>query len=163
MDTATSTLLIGIGATALTDAWAWLRHRWLGLPLPDFAMLGRWIGHMPRGRFVHSAIAAAAPVRGERALGWFAHYAIGITFAVLLIALMGPEWLRQPTPVPALLVGIATVAAPFLLLQPGVGLGLAARRAPRPNLARIHSLITHAVFGAGLYLAALALRIPATL
>jgi hypothetical protein len=37
-----------------------------------------------------------------------------------------------------------------------MGLGIAARRAPNPAMARLHSLVTHAVFGLGLYLTALA-------
>jgi hypothetical protein len=46
------------------------------------------------------------------------------------------------------------VAAPFLLLQPALGAGIAASRTPRPNVARRRSLVTHLVFGLGLYLAA---------
>ena len=63
----------------------------------------------------------------------------------------GTEWLRRPTLIPALAVGIVTVAVPMLILQPGMGAGIAARRTPRPNAARLQSLVTHAVFGGGLY------------
>ena len=52
------------------------------------------------------------------------------------------------------MVGIGTVLAPFLLMQPGMGAGIAARRNPRPAVARMHSLVTHAMFGLGLYVAA---------
>ncbi len=65
----------------------------------------------------------------------------------------------MPTLGPALLVGVGTVAAPFLLMQPGMGAGIAASRTPRPNAARLQSLATHAVFGAGLYAAALVLNL----
>lgn len=162
LECATGTLLIGAGATAITDGWALLRRRLFGIALPDFGLVGRWFGHMPHGRFRHERIAAAPPVRGERILGWSAHYLIGIAFAALLIGLWGPAWLRAPTLGPALIVGVGTVLAPFLILQPGMGLGVAASRAPRPNLARLHSLLTHAVFGLGLYAAALALRVSST-
>jgi len=37
-------------------------------------------------------------------------------------------------------------------MQPGKGLGIAARRAPHPGRTRLHSLVTHAMFGVGLYL-----------
>ena len=100
------------------------------------------------------AIARAAPVHGEGAIGWTAHYVIGIGFAALLVGLWGGEWLRQPTLWPALAVGIGTVAAPFLLMQPGMGAGIAASRTPRPGTARVQSLLNHAVFGLGLYLSA---------
>ena len=51
---------------------------------------------------------------------------------------------------PALLVGIGTVAAPFLLMQPGMGAGIAASRTRRPGAARMQSLVTHTIFGLGL-------------
>ena len=74
-------LLMGIAGSALIDAWAFLLRRTLHVPTLDYAMLGRWIGHFPRGRFTHARIAAAAPIRAERPIGWLAHYAIGVAFA----------------------------------------------------------------------------------
>jgi hypothetical protein len=147
-------VLIGIGATAATDLWSLLRRRWLGMPPPDWALVGRWMAGMARGRFVHGRIADAAPVRGETAIGWIAHYLSGIAYAALPPMLWGTHWLRSPTPGPALLVGIGTVLAPFLLMQPGMGLGLAARLTPHPWKARLHSLLMHSVFGLGLFLSA---------
>jgi len=148
-----STILIGVGATALTDLWALLRRRLLGVAFPDYRLVGRWFAHMLRGRFRHDSIADADQVQGERLSGWTAHYLIGIAYASILPAVWGPGWLRHPTPVPALTVGIATVVAPFLLMQPGMGAGIAASRTPRPAAARLHSLVMHAVFGFGLYAA----------
>ena len=58
------TILIGVGATMAMDVWA-LLLRQLGIPSLNFALLGRWIGHLPRGRWMHESIARAAPVRGE--------------------------------------------------------------------------------------------------
>ena len=117
-------------------------------------MLGRWTGGLARGRFVHRSIAASEPVRGELPLGWGAHYAIGIAFAFLLVAVWGVTWARNPTLAPALIVGIGTIVAPLFILQPGMGLGIAASKAPRPWIARLRSLATHTVFGFGLYLSA---------
>lgn len=149
---------LGIGATAVMDAWGLLRRPLLGLPVPDYAMLGRWVGHMPRGRFVHASIARAPAVSGERWLGWTAHYLVGIGLAALLLALAGPGWLQRPTPCAALALGVGSVAAPFFVMQPAMGGGWAASRSPSPSRARLQSLATHVAFGAGLYLAALLLR-----
>lgn len=146
-------VLIGVGATLVMDLWALLLKRLFGAPSLDYAMVGRWIGHLPRGRLTHPGIARSAPVAGERAIGWIAHYAIGIVFALLLLAIWGPAWAARPTLPPALIVGIATVAAPFLILQPGMGAGIAASRTPKPGVARLRSLMAHASFGVGLYLA----------
>jgi hypothetical protein len=148
-------LLIGGGATLFMDLWAALQKRVLGVQPLDYALVGRWIGHLRRGRFTHGNIAAEPPIQGEAVLGWFAHYAIGVAFAALLLAIWGPEWARSPTPGPALLVGVMTIAAPFLILQPGMGAGIAARKTPRPNIARLRSLVAHISFGIGLYVAAL--------
>jgi hypothetical protein len=154
----TSILFIGTFATALTDVWAVLRKRVLGIPAPDFGLVGRWIGHFRRGRFRHDRIVAATPVSGEKQIGWTSHYAIGVSFAALLPLLQGARWLEQPTLAPALAVGITTVAAPFLLMQPGMGAGFFASRTPRPAAARLQSAITHAIFGLGLYAGALIIR-----
>lgn len=144
-------VLTGVGATALMDAAMLARRRIFGIALPDYGLVGRWIGHMPRGRFVHAKMAAVPAMAGERAIGWAAHYGIGIGFAGLLLAVGGDAWFRAPSIGPALAVGIATVAAPFLVMQPAMGAGIAASRTPRPNAARLQSLVTHAIFGLGLY------------
>lgn len=147
------TLITGIGATAVMDAWGIARKPLFGVAPPDYGLVGRWIAHMTRGRFHHESIAKSLPVQGERLIGWAAHYLIGIAFAAVLIGIWGLAWVQHPRIVPALAVGIGTVAAPFLLMQPGMGAGIAASRTPRPAAARLQSLITHAVFGLGLYAA----------
>lgn len=144
--------LVGAGAAALMDLGLWLQRRL------DFGPIGRWVGHMAHGRFAHDAIGKATPVRGERALGWAVHYATGIAFAALLVALAGPGWLAAPSLGSALAVGIGTVLAPLFVMQPAMGAGFASRRTPTPLRNCLRSLLNHAVFGTGLYLAALALH-----
>jgi hypothetical protein len=155
---ASSALVIGAGATAATDAWAVIRRKLFGVAAPDWGLVGRWIGHMPRGRFRHPSMAKAAAVGRERLIGWLAHYFIGIAFAAVLLSIWGREWIGAPTPGPALLVGMVSVVAPFFLMQPGMGAGIAASRTPRPAAARLQSLLTHLVFGLGLYAAGLVNR-----
>jgi hypothetical protein len=147
------TLVIGVGATAVMDLWVLARKPLLGQPPPDYGLVGRWIAWMPRGRFRHAAISATPTVRGERVIGWTAHYLIGIGFAAVLVATWGVDWVRHPTVLPALIVGVGSVAAPLLLMQPGMGTGIAAWRTPRPGAARLQSVVTHTVFGLGLYVA----------
>lgn len=161
MDYLVNAIVIGSGATLLVDAWALLRRRMFGIALPDYGLVGRWIGHMRHGRLHHAAIAASPAIRGERVIGWSAHYFIGMGFAGMLLAIVGEEWIRQPTPGPALAFGVLTVAAPFLLLQPGMGSGIAASRARQPGAARLQSVITHAVFGLGLFVAGSIARVSA--
>ncbi|WOF74369.1 DUF2938 domain-containing protein [Parvibaculaceae bacterium PLY_AMNH_Bact1] len=146
---------IGVGATLVMDLWALFLSKAFNIPSLNYAMVGRWIGHIPRGRIVHTNISDALPVSSEHALGWAAHYAIGVLFAGLLIFIWGINWTVTPTPIPALAIGLGTLAAPFFVLQPGMGAGIAASKTPAPNIARLRSLSAHMSFGAGLYLSAL--------
>ncbi len=143
--------LIGAGAAALMDAWAWLSRLAFNSQGLDYALLGRWIGHFPRRRFFHERIAAAAPVRGERVLGWVAHYSIGVAFALPLLAIWGLEWARSPTVWPAVAVGLLTIVAPWFVMQPAMGAGIAASRAPNPAVTRARNVASHVVYGIGLY------------
>jgi hypothetical protein len=155
IDDALRVLLIGIGATATMDAWLQLLRR-LQVPTPDFALVGRWAGHLARGRWAHAAIAKAAPIKHERVLGWTLHYGTGVAFAALLVALAGTAWLHYPTPLPALVVGVGTVAVPLFVLQPAMGAGIASSRTATPLKNTLRSVANHAAFGVGLYLAAVA-------
>lgn len=141
------------------DLGTLIQKHLLSLQTLDYAMAGRWLGHAVRGRFIHRPIMASAPVRGERLIGWTAHYLTGVLFAALFLSAAGAGWLENPSLWPALFFGILTLAAPFLVLQPGMGAGLAARRTPAPNAARLKSLATHLTFGAGLWLSALCLTL----
>ncbi|OLP62175.1 hypothetical protein BJF93_01270 [Xaviernesmea oryzae] len=149
--------LIGIGATALMDLWGLLLAR-LGLAgAANWAPVGRWFWHLKTGRVFHDDIAAAAPFAGENALGWIGHYAIGLIYGLMLPVFAGRDWLAAPTLMPALVWGIVTVAAGWFLLQPGLGLGMAASKTPQPGKVRLSNLAAHVVFGLGLWLTALAL------
>jgi len=146
--------LIGIGATLALDLWSLLLRAAFRAPFPNYTMVGRWIGGFPRGCFVHEDMARAPAVAGERVIGWTAHYAIGFLYALALIAIAGLNWLSAPTLWPAVVVGLATVAAPLFIMQPAMGLGVAGSKTTNPNAARLRSLLDHAVFGIGLYLSA---------
>lgn len=151
-----TTIIVGCGATALMDVAGEVVRRTTGVPPLDLALVGRWIGHIPQGKLTHESIAQAEPVEHERAIGLVAHYVIGIGFAGLLVA--HPGWRAHPTFLPALAVGVATTAAPWLIMQPAFGLGVAASKTPDPPAARRRSLRSHAVYGAGLYTTAKVLR-----
>lgn len=152
---AVRSVAIGAGATAVMDLWLMVLKR-LKVPSLNFAFIGRWIGNGLGMRWARTGIAKAPPVRGELLMGWAAHYAIGVLFAALLLVVCGMAWARNPTVLPALAIGIATVAAPLLIMQPAMGAGIASSRTPTPLRNCVRSLVNHAVFGSGLYLAAAA-------
>lgn len=146
-------VFIGIGATAVMDLWLVFLKR-MGMPSMNFALVGRWVGHLMRGRLAHAAIGKAEPISGELALGWFTHYAIGIAFAALLLAIQGASWALNPTPLPAVAVGMCTVLAPLSIMQPAMGAGFASTKTPTPLRNCLRSLANHTIFGVGLYLSA---------
>jgi hypothetical protein len=142
---------VGIVATLLMDAWAYLLKNAAGLPTTDWALVGRWFGHLPRGRLIHAPIADSAAVRGELVIGWVAHYAIGVLYALVYAAILSVT-IGTPTLISAVLFGLITLIAPWFILQPGMGAGVFARLAPQPNLSRAINISMHVVFGAALYL-----------
>jgi len=150
---------VGIGATLVMDLWSvFLKHAF-NIPTPNYCLVGRWLRHIPEGTFRHKSISAASPKPAECAVGWIAHYAIGIFFALMLVQLTPASWLEQPTLPPAVILGLGTVVLPFFVLQPSFGLGAASSKAPNPTQARLRSLMNHTIFGIGLYIAALAVRL----
>lgn len=150
-------VVIGAGATAVMDAWLLVLKR-MGIQAADFALVGRWVGHLLQGRFAHAAISQARPIPYELRLGWLTHYAVGIAYAGLLVAVQGIDWVRTPTFLPALAIGVATIAVPLFVMQPAMGLGLAAARTPAPLMNSVRSLANHVAFGVGLFAAAVVLQ-----
>jgi hypothetical protein len=148
-------IAIGIGATLVMDLWNLLLKRTFSIPSLNYCWLGRWVRHMPGGILRHASIAAAPQKPLECTVGWIAHYTIGVAFALVFVVLTSGDWLARPTVLPALLYGIGTVVFPFFIMQPSFGLGMAASRTPNPTQARLKSLVTHLVFGVGLYICAL--------
>ena len=150
-----ASIAIGIGATLVMDLWNLFLKRTFGIPSLNYCLLGRWLRHMPGGTVRHASINAASPKPHECAVGWVAHYSIGVVFALVFIGITSGDWLAHPTVLPAVLYGLATVVFPFFIMQPSLGLGIAAARTPNPLQARLKSIATHTVFGLGLYVCGL--------
>jgi hypothetical protein len=144
-------MVVGVGGTILLDLYALMMSRLLGAPAANWAMVGRWIGNMAHGQFVQAAMSEAAPFKGELAIGWIAHYAIGIGYGLLLIKLWGKVWLERPTLLPPVLLAWALLVAPYFIMMPGMGMGIAGSRTPKPNATRLKSVIGHSIFGLGMY------------
>ena len=149
-----SAVAVGLGATLFMDLWALFLKRAFSIASANYCLVGRWFRHMPEGTFMHASIVDASRKRFECAVGWMAHYVIGVVYALAFVALVSGGWLARPTLLPALLFGVVTVLAPFLLMQPSFGLGIAASNTPDPTQARLKSLMAHTAFGVGLYVCA---------
>ncbi|WP_226553585.1 DUF2938 family protein [Celeribacter naphthalenivorans] len=148
---------LGVGATLFMDAVALLRHRFWAIPSLDYALVGRWSLGLVRGQLIHHPIQASVSLRGETSVGWTLHYLIGIGFAALWLWVLGAEWIALPAaPLfgAAMMMGAVTVLAPYLILHPAFGFGLAARHTPNPALVRWRSFVAHLSFGLGLFVVA---------
>lgn len=148
-------IFIGIGATIIMDLWAIFLRKGFNISSLSFCLVGRWFSYMQDGIFRHDKISSAEKRPAECAIGWTAHYLIGIAYAFLLVIPASGAWLVSPSFMPALILGVATVVFPFFMMQPAFGFGIAAAKTPNPAQARVKSLANHAVFGVGLYLSAI--------
>lgn len=148
-------IFIGIGATIIMDLWAIFLRKGFNISSLSFCLVGRWFSYMQDGIFRHDKISSAEKRPAECAIGWAAHYLIGIAYAFLLVIPASGAWLVSPSFMPALILGVATVVFPFFMMQPAFGFGIAAAKTSNPAQARVKSVVNHAVFGVGLYLSAI--------
>ena len=151
MQQALRVLVMGITATIAIDLWATFTNRMLGWPRTNWGMVGRWIGHMRDVQFIHTSIGLSPPIVHESFLGWVFHYAVGCVYAALYLMFVGTAQSGQPTLVSGVLFGLVTILSPWLLMQPALGLGICASKAPRPTLVRLQNLTIHTIFGLALY------------
>ena len=147
-----SAILMGLGATLTFDLWGMFLKQTFNITPSNICLVGRWLCYMPAGTFRHSNIGSTPQKSAECAIGWIAHYTIGMTFAITFVTLGGNNWLQHPTLIPAIIFGVVTVLAPFCIMQPAFGFGFAASKMSNPTQARLRSLLNHTAFGVGLYL-----------
>lgn len=152
MDIVIHGLLIGIIATIGMDIWAAVAKHGLHLPTADWALVGRWFGHLPRGVFFHAAIAGSPKISHELTIGWVAHYCTGMVYGVAYLSIVQLVISTNPSLASALVFGLVTLIAPWLVLQPGMGAGAFASKTPRPGLMRLVNVSMHGVFGTCLYI-----------
>lgn len=144
-------LVVGIVATAVLDSWAQMLRRVFGIPGTNWAHVGRWVAGIPSGALRHDAIQAIPAVAHEVLLGWSTHYMIGVAYAAIYRVMLTATS-QTPGPGSAILFGLVTVLAPWLILQPGLGAGYFAGNTPNPAVSRAMNVLSHSVFGVGLYL-----------
>jgi len=144
-------LIVALVANIITDVYELGLERLLG-KTRDWHLVGRWFVNVFKGSFVLDPTDETRVVPGELALGWVFHYIVAIAYVAAY--LMGVRLILDEAPSfgTAIGFGIITVAAPWFVLIPGLGAGVFATNAERPNFVRLTSLTVHAVFGVGIYL-----------
>lgn len=150
-------IAIGIGATLILDIWNFLLDL-IGIKSLDYRFVGRWIGYFLKGKFLHNNIKKTEAIQNELLIGWAVHYLTGISFSFLLVIVFGNGWLVKPLFVPAIITGLATVVFPLFIMQPALGFGIASSNLPDPIVKVLKSIVTHLVYGSGLFLTGILLN-----
>lgn len=151
-------LVVGVIATITLDLWQQILRLVFGIPITDWAMIGRWVGHFRDGQFVHRDIGKATPVAHERALGWLVHYVVGIGYAVVYLLLMAFVFRSPPDLPSALAFAAVSVVVTWFFMEPILGAGVMASRTPKPAVVRAQDLTSHLSLGVGLYVGQLLVR-----
>ena len=144
-------IVAGIVATVVLDLWQRVLHAVTGIPATNWGIVGRWFAHMPRGRFIHDAIAEAEPVANEAVIGWTLHYLIGILYGVVYVGLIVFVLSGTPSVLNGFLFGLASVTIPWFVMQPALGVGIMGSKAPNPAVPRYTALAAHCLYGIALY------------
>lgn len=144
----------GVFATVVLDLWQRLLFAVSGIPPANWALIGRWFAHLPRGRFIHRPIADSQAVPGELALGWVMHYLVGLAYGFVYVGLMVYGLDRPPSLLNGAVFGAASVVIPWFILQPGLGIGVMGRRAPNPAVPILNALSSHILYGVALFVGA---------
>jgi len=150
----TDGIILGSIATVLFDIWL-IGQKFIGRRILNFGLPGRWIGHFKSMKFAHTNIAHAPEIPLEFMIGLIGHYAIGIAIAEFLLLVSSRHWLVEPDIYVALAVGVSTVGLPLLIMQPGMGGGVAFTKTATPLKSCLNSVLNHFVFGLCLYMAAI--------
>ena len=147
-------VIAGVFATVILDLWQRLLFAVAGIPPADWGLIGRWFAYIPRGRLVHRPIAETPAVSGEAAIGWAMHYLIGLGYGFAYLGLMVFVLERPPSLLSGLAFGAASVVIPWFIMQPGLGVGVMARHAPKPWVPRLNALTSHVIYGGALFVGA---------
>ena len=146
---------IGVVATLTMDILtvAAIKLRLIA-PLPP-QLIGRWFASAARGQALHSDIAHAPPINHEFAVAVPVHYAIGVTLALLYLLASSTFGINPRSPVTALGFALCTNLLPWLLMFPAMGYGWFGVRGPAGTRLFLSSLVTHCLYGLGLWLGVL--------
>jgi Protein of unknown function (DUF2938) len=120
-------------------------------PLPP-NLVGRWFASVARAQPFHADIARASPVPHELLAAFPVHYVIGTALTTAFVYGTGALGWSRGVGV-ALAFGLSTSLLPWLVMFPSMGYGLFGTHGPEGTRLFTSSLMTHAFFGLGLWIA----------
>ncbi|WP_349295478.1 DUF2938 family protein (plasmid) [Thioclava sp. 'Guangxiensis'] len=152
------TLVVGIGSTIALDLWGVFTGKIGWMPGTHWPSVGRWIQGLPAGRLVFDGSDTRPFTSSEAATGWIFHYLIGLGYALVIPLVWGTDFIAAPTFLPFFWIGIViSTLAGLVILMPGMGGGVFARKLPNTAGMIAYVLVAHVVFAIAQYLLALML------
>ena len=144
-------VIVGVAATVTMDVLGSVARK-AGLAAGAKGIwVGRWYLGIARGQFVHSDIAAAPELAGEKRAALVGHYVIGIVLAVVYVVGAGLLGISPAVFLVAIGYGLATCVFPWFLVLPSLGFGAFGLKGPKDLRLFTSSLLNHAFYGFGLW------------
>ena len=121
-------------------------------------LVGRWFVSVARAQPLHADIARSSSMPHEVVVAMPVHYAIGTVLTAAFVWGTGALGWSRGAGV-ALAFGLSTSVLPWLVMFPAMGYGFFGTHGPDGTRLFVSSLISHAFFGLGLWLAVRAMRL----
>ncbi len=151
-------LVVGIGSTLALDLWGLFTAKIGWMPGTHWPSVGRWLLGLPAGRPVLDGTDTRPHTTAESVTGWVFHYLVGLAYAVLFPLVWGAGFVAAPTAFPFVLIGVViSTLAGLLVLMPGMGGGVFARKLPNQGAMILYVIVAHLVFAIAQYLLAVAI------
>ena len=120
-------------------------------------LVGRWFVSVARAQPIHADIAQSSPIPLELIVALPVHYVIGTVLTAAFVWGTGVFGWSRGAGV-ALAFGLSTSVLPWLVMFPAMGYGVFGTHGPEGTRLFVSSLISHAFFGLGLWLALRVMR-----
>ncbi len=147
-------LITGLAAATAADIGRTIYQALTGFPAVNWSVTGRWFLMVLQGQPYVPDMAAAPSLPHELIAGHAAYYTISVIFAGAYLLLL-KALKREPSLWSGLVFGWVTMAFPFLVQMPLMGMGVLASATATPALIIGRTLVHHSSFGLGLALGAM--------
>ncbi|PZF76694.1 DUF2938 domain-containing protein [Aestuariivirga litoralis] len=151
-------LITGLAGATAADIGRML-YQWVtGFPPVNWSITGRWFLMVLQGQPYVTGIGQAPSLPHELLAGHAAYYTISVVFAAVYLTVL-KLMKRKPTLWNGLLFGLVTMAFPFLVQMPLMGMGVLASATATPWLIIGRTLVHHSSFGIGLAVGAMVMGV----
>jgi len=147
-------LITGLAAATAADIGRTIYQALTGFPPVNWSITGRWFLMVLQGQPYVANVGAAPSLPNELMAGHAAYYTISVIFAGVYLLLL-KVMKQEPGLWNGLLFGWVTMAFPFLVQMPLMGMGVLASATATPLLIIGRTLVHHSSFGLGLAIGAM--------